>query len=150
MPPLCRIGAWLSLSASNRADSKCRGPDCEEYRGQFTATRFYLCDDPASLPFLSSAAAPMLPPDCHCADGALSGAFFTAPVLGARAGARHRHGAGARQAHGGAPPCASWASARPAISRSTTTLLSRARWNSRAIARTLLTIILDSSCRAGR
>lgn len=73
-------------------------PDCEEYRGQFTATRFYLCDDPASLLFFIRRGA-YAAADRHFADGALPELLY-GPGLGARAGARHRHGAGARQAHG--------------------------------------------------
>ena len=72
-------------------------PDLEKHQGQFAATRFYRCDDPTSL--LSFIRRGADAADHHFIDGALPELFYC-PGLGARAGAHHRHGAGARQAHG--------------------------------------------------
>jgi len=147
MPPLCRIGAWLSLSGLEQGRFEMPRPDCEKYRGQFNGDSILPCDDPASLLFLHPprryAAA-----DRHCADGALPELLYgpgwehvlvlvTGMVL--------------------APGKRTVSAALRVMGLGETRdfalyhyVLSHARWNSRAIARTLLTMILDRFLPPGR
>ena len=120
-------------------------PDLEKHQGQFAATQFYRCDDPTSL--LSFIRRGADAADHHFTDGALP-ELFTAPVwehvlalitgMVLAPGKRTVSAALRVMGLGAAHDFALYHY-----------VLNRARWNSRAVARTLLTMILDRFLSAG-
>jgi len=111
----------------------------ERRQGAFAATRFYRRNDPTSLFLVRRGADGAV--NHHRADGALPELFHRAG-LGPCAGARHRHDARSGKAHGerrSAGHCLGEARDFARYHH----VLSRARWNSAAISRKLLLLILD-------
>ena len=114
--------------------------DIAKHQRQFSATQFYHCDDPTSL-FPSSSAVPILPPIIISLMAPFR-SFFTAPVW--------EHVLALVSGTVLAPGKRTVSAALRIMGFGRTRefalyhyVLNRARWNSRAIARPLLTMILD-------